>query len=216
VSFKSAVVGWMGCCPQLMHGMTPCTQGSVPLLSEHQVDVGGCARQAGVLGLTKTVAREFSSRNILCNAVAPGFVASDMTAAIDPKYEAAILKNIPLGAAPQRLPRPAHVSTKLQRDRYSSPGQEGLCLSQAALLLRASCPVYPTQTLTLSKQKRLRPGRAVRPARGGGGRRQVPGAGPHRRLHHRPGHQRGRRHGHVRRVHKCGRARAGWPLARTC
>lgn len=51
-----------------------------------------------MIGLTKTVAREFSARNILCNAVAPGFVASDMTAAIDPKYEAGILKNIPLGA----------------------------------------------------------------------------------------------------------------------
>jgi len=76
------------------------------------------------------VAREFSSRNILCNAVAPGFVASDMTAAIDPKYEAAILKNIPLGATPRRLPRPAHISTKLQRDGYSNPGQEGLCLAR--------------------------------------------------------------------------------------
>ncbi len=107
-----------------------CTQGSVIPLPEHQVDGGGCARQAGVLGLTKTVAREFSSRNILCNAVAPGFVASDMTAAIDPKYEAAILKNIPLGATPRRLPRPAHISTKLQRDGYSNPGQEGLCLAR--------------------------------------------------------------------------------------
>ncbi|KAK9825651.1 hypothetical protein WJX81_005357 [Elliptochloris bilobata] len=55
------------------------------------------AAKAGVMGLTKTVAREFSARNILCNAVAPGFVASDMTAAIDTKYEAQILKNIPLG-----------------------------------------------------------------------------------------------------------------------
>ena len=54
--------------------------------------------QAGVMGLTKTVAREFAGRNILCNAVAPGFVASDMTAAIDPKYEAQILSTIPLGA----------------------------------------------------------------------------------------------------------------------
>ena len=50
------------------------------------------------MGLTKTVAREFAGRNILCNAVAPGFVASDMTAALDPKYEAQIFKTIPLGA----------------------------------------------------------------------------------------------------------------------
>ncbi|KAK9805543.1 hypothetical protein WJX72_004088 [[Myrmecia] bisecta] len=55
------------------------------------------AAKAGVIGLTKTVAREFSSRNITANAVAPGFIASDMTAKIDPKYEEAILKTIPLG-----------------------------------------------------------------------------------------------------------------------
>ena len=53
--------------------------------------------QAGVIGLTKTVAKEYAGRNITCNAVAPGFIASDMTKAIDPKYEEAILKQIPLG-----------------------------------------------------------------------------------------------------------------------
>ncbi len=52
--------------------------------------------QAGVIGLTKTVAREFAPRGITCNAVAPGFIASDMTAAIDPKYEEMILNQIPL------------------------------------------------------------------------------------------------------------------------
>lgn len=55
------------------------------------------AAKAGVIGMTKTVAREFSSRGITCNAVAPGFIASDMTAAIDAKYEEGILKSIPLG-----------------------------------------------------------------------------------------------------------------------
>ena len=55
------------------------------------------ASKAGVIGLTKTVAREYSSRGITCNAIAPGFIASDMTAAIDKKYEEGILKSIPLG-----------------------------------------------------------------------------------------------------------------------
>lgn len=55
------------------------------------------AAKAGVIGLTKTVAREYSSRGITCNAIAPGFIASDMTAAIDKKYEEQILKGIPLG-----------------------------------------------------------------------------------------------------------------------
>jgi len=50
-----------------------------------------------VLGLTKTFAREFASRNITSNAVAPGFIASEMTSKIDKKYEDAILATIPLG-----------------------------------------------------------------------------------------------------------------------
>lgn len=45
----------------------------------------------------QTTAREFASRTVTCNAVAPGFIASDMTAAIDKKYEETILKGIPLG-----------------------------------------------------------------------------------------------------------------------
>lgn len=50
-----------------------------------------------MLGLTKTFAREFASRNITSNAVAPGFIASEMTSKIDKKYEDAILATIPLG-----------------------------------------------------------------------------------------------------------------------
>ena len=53
--------------------------------------------QAGVIGLTKTFAREFAGRSITANAVAPGFISSDMTDKIDKKYEAQILSTIPLG-----------------------------------------------------------------------------------------------------------------------
>lgn len=55
------------------------------------------AAKAGVIGLTKTTAREWAARNITANAVAPGFIASDMTAKIDKKYEEGILSQIPLG-----------------------------------------------------------------------------------------------------------------------
>ena len=55
------------------------------------------AAKGGVIAMTKTVAREFAGRGITANCVAPGFIASDMTAKIDKKYEGAILATIPLG-----------------------------------------------------------------------------------------------------------------------
>ncbi|KAL0372304.1 UNVERIFIED_CONTAM: 3-oxoacyl-[acyl-carrier-protein] reductase, chloroplastic [Sesamum calycinum] len=54
------------------------------------------AAKAGVMGLTKTVAKEYASRNITVNAVAPGFIASDMTAKLGADFEKKILEAIPL------------------------------------------------------------------------------------------------------------------------
>ncbi|KAJ4839404.1 3-oxoacyl-[acyl-carrier-protein] reductase, chloroplastic [Turnera subulata] len=55
------------------------------------------AAKAGVIGLTKTVAKEYASRNINVNAIAPGFIASDMTAKLGEDIEKKILQTIPLG-----------------------------------------------------------------------------------------------------------------------
>ncbi|KAL0004497.1 hypothetical protein SO802_012058 [Lithocarpus litseifolius] len=55
------------------------------------------AAKAGVIGLTKSVAKEYSSRNINVNAVAPGFIASDMTYKLGEDIEKKILETIPLG-----------------------------------------------------------------------------------------------------------------------
>ncbi|KAF8018560.1 hypothetical protein BT93_H3442 [Corymbia citriodora subsp. variegata] len=55
------------------------------------------AAKAGVIGLTKTVAKEYASRNINVNAIAPGFIASDMTAKLGEEVEKKILETIPLG-----------------------------------------------------------------------------------------------------------------------
>ncbi|GAA0150825.1 oxidoreductase [Lithospermum erythrorhizon] len=55
------------------------------------------AAKAGVIGFTKSVAREYASRNINVNAIAPGFIASDMTAKLGGDMEQKILQNIPLG-----------------------------------------------------------------------------------------------------------------------
>ncbi len=52
------------------------------------------ASKAGVIGLTKSIARELAGRNITCNAVAPGFIETDMTDALSEKQRAAIGERI--------------------------------------------------------------------------------------------------------------------------
>ena len=54
------------------------------------------AAKAGLIGLTKSLARELSSRNITVNAVAPGFIATDMTAVLSDELKQKMLTNIPL------------------------------------------------------------------------------------------------------------------------
>jgi 3-oxoacyl-[acyl-carrier protein] reductase len=55
------------------------------------------ASKAGVIGLTKAVARELASRNITVNAVAPGYIATDMTRDLNEKAKTAMINQIPLG-----------------------------------------------------------------------------------------------------------------------
>lgn len=55
------------------------------------------ASKAGIIGLTKSVAKELASRNITCNAIAPGFIETDMTGVLDEKTREALLGQIPLG-----------------------------------------------------------------------------------------------------------------------
>ena len=56
------------------------------------------ASKAGLIGMTKAVAQELASRNITVNAVAPGFMASAMTDALNDQQREAILSRIPMGA----------------------------------------------------------------------------------------------------------------------
>lgn len=55
------------------------------------------ASKAGLIGFTKSVAREFGSRGVTCNAIAPGFIETDMTAVLKDEQREALLKQIPLG-----------------------------------------------------------------------------------------------------------------------
>jgi 3-oxoacyl-[acyl-carrier protein] reductase len=55
------------------------------------------ASKAGLIGFTKSVAKELASRNVRCNAVCPGFITTDMTDALNEKAKEEYLKSIPLG-----------------------------------------------------------------------------------------------------------------------
>ena len=55
------------------------------------------ASKAGLIGLTMAMAREVASRNITCNAVAPGFIETSMTAALSEEFKQSAMKTIPLG-----------------------------------------------------------------------------------------------------------------------
>src|SRR5436305_2944801 len=55
------------------------------------------ASKAGLIGLTMAVAREVGSRNITCNAIAPGFIETAMTASLSDEFKQTAIKQIPLG-----------------------------------------------------------------------------------------------------------------------
>ncbi|HMS54932.1 MAG TPA: 3-oxoacyl-[acyl-carrier-protein] reductase [Fimbriimonadaceae bacterium] len=68
------------------------------------VGLGGAAGQAnyaaakaGLVGLTKSVAKEFGSRGITCNAIAPGFIETDMTAELPEAFREQVTKSAPAG-----------------------------------------------------------------------------------------------------------------------
>ncbi len=64
------------------------------------------AAKAGVIGLTKSLAREFASRNINVNAIAPGYIETDMTAKLNETQKQAILNLIPL----KRIGKPEDIA----------------------------------------------------------------------------------------------------------
>ena len=64
------------------------------------------ASKAGIIGFTKTIAKEYGRRNVRCNAIAPGYIATEMTAALNEEQTNEIAKRLPLG----RLGQPDDVA----------------------------------------------------------------------------------------------------------
>ena len=56
------------------------------------------ASKAGIIGFTKSIAREYANRGITANAIAPGFIETDMTEILKPEAKEGILKSIPVGS----------------------------------------------------------------------------------------------------------------------
>jgi 3-oxoacyl-[acyl-carrier protein] reductase len=79
---------------------------SVVGLTGNKGQANYAASKAGLIGFTKSVAKEYASRNILVNCIAPGFIETDMTASLPDEAKTALLEQIALG----RLGRPEDVA----------------------------------------------------------------------------------------------------------
>lgn len=94
--------GTFNCIQKVTPHMLRQKQGSIVNLTSIVGEIGNpgqanyVASKAGVIGLTKSAAKELASRNITVNAVAPGFIVSDMTDALSDEVKDQMLQNIPL------------------------------------------------------------------------------------------------------------------------
>lgn len=95
--------GYFNCCKAAIRTMTRARKGRIINISSvvgirgNAGQVNYSAAKAGVIGLTKSLAREVGSRSITVNAVAPGFINTDMTKVLSEDVKDQMLKNIALG-----------------------------------------------------------------------------------------------------------------------
>jgi 3-oxoacyl-[acyl-carrier protein] reductase len=101
---------------QVLHGMMKERWGRIINISSVVAEAGNAgqanyvASKAGLIGLTKSLAQEMASRNITINAIAPGFIDTDMTAGLSDELKAKMLAQIPL----KRLGKPEDVAAAVR------------------------------------------------------------------------------------------------------
>lgn len=86
-----------------------------------------CASKAGIIGFTKALAKEVAPYNIRVNAVAPGFIETDMIANIKPEYKDGLIKSIPL----KRFGKPEEVADTV---KYLLSQESGFITGQTIIL----------------------------------------------------------------------------------
>ncbi|MGB0678379.1 MAG: 3-oxoacyl-ACP reductase family protein [Polyangiales bacterium] len=102
-SFRTNVYGALWCAKAAMRGMMRRKWGRIIQLSSVVGESGNAgqsvysATKAALIGLTKTLAREYASRGITVNAVAPGYITTDMTAVLGEAVQAQVLASTPAG-----------------------------------------------------------------------------------------------------------------------
>lgn len=95
--------GTFNCCQTVSRQMIRQRWGRIINITSVVAEAGNAgqsayaASKAGILGLTKSLARELGSRNICVNAVSPGFIVTDMTAELAPGAQEKVREQIPLG-----------------------------------------------------------------------------------------------------------------------
>jgi 3-oxoacyl-[acyl-carrier protein] reductase len=101
--FAVNVKGAIACARGAIKHMMRARQGRVVFVSSVVGEMGNVgqaaysATKAALLGVTKTLAREYASRNVTVNAVTPGFIETDMTAEISGEMRTQLLQAVPLG-----------------------------------------------------------------------------------------------------------------------
>lgn len=114
-TWRTNVSGALFCAKAAIRGMMRAKYGRIINLSSVVAEAGNpgqavySASKAALIGLTKTLAREYASRGVTVNAVAPGFIDTDMTTNVSETVQAAVVAQTPLG----RVGTPSEVAASV-------------------------------------------------------------------------------------------------------